>query len=326
MTKLDIIVTHYKEPWEDGEKLFQMINLQRGVDFNDIRVMVINDGGHRLQESCFDGMRYQVEQIDIPHGGVSAARNAGIDRAMADWIMFCDFDDTFSHIYAMRDYLSILPADGYDMLWSDMLAEDFTDGKNLLFQTPEKQRFVFLHGKMYRRRFLTDNGIRFNTELAFQEDSEFNAVIIARTPHTRIGKISTKEIPYAWIRRPGSVTNSGRDDEAEYGHFVRNLNVTEAHRLNGPEDYTRYCGMVTRTVWDAYVMTMSKRASTGIKIRIMREFMPWLREHIDGFMKVEPDILRQIRDMALLELADPGEQIRASAEDVTAWVREIMKD
>ena len=41
---LDIIVTHYKEPWEVGQKLFASIALQECVGFEDVRIIVVNDG------------------------------------------------------------------------------------------------------------------------------------------------------------------------------------------------------------------------------------------------------------------------------------------
>ena len=75
--------------------------------------------------------------------------------------MFCDFDDCFASIYALRDYMTVLPADGFDFLYTAMLAED---GEEIYF-TPKTQRFVFCHGKVYRRQFLIDQNIRFDEEL-----------------------------------------------------------------------------------------------------------------------------------------------------------------
>ena len=41
---LDIIVAHYTEPWEAGEKFFSMMDLQRMVDWDQIGVILVNDG------------------------------------------------------------------------------------------------------------------------------------------------------------------------------------------------------------------------------------------------------------------------------------------
>ena len=318
---LDIIIAHYQEPWEVGRKLFWMIDLQRCVDFSQIRVMIVNDGGHRLPDDELLRLSYPVEQIDIEHGGISKARNEGLRRSAADYVMFCDFDDTFTNIYALRDIMSILPCD-YDMLWTQILVEDYLDGKELLYMTPERQRFVFVHGKVYRRQFLIDQGILFDEGMTFQEDSQFNAVITARTDFRRVGQIKAPSPPYVWIRRQNSVTNSGRDDEAEDWHFRRNLNITEENRAE--ED--KYFGMITRTAYDTYYMIKGRRISLDMKKKILVEFIPWMQAKKKHFGKVPDGILRQIIDVSRYELLDQGEIVPDDPGTVRKWIEKITKE
>lgn len=318
---LDIVITHYKEPWEVGEKLFRMIGLQRCIDFEQIRVMVVNDGGQRLPEEKLAALPYPTEQIDIPHGGVSAARNAGIDHAEGKWIMFCDFDDNFASLFSLREIMNLLDTDEYDMLWTRILAEDYIGGKQKLYYVPTKQRFVFCHGKVYRTAFLKQEGIRFREELVFNEDSCFNAVIIAHTHHSRIGEVASQVPIYCWIRRENSVTNSGREDEAAYGHFRRNLIVTGEYEGTGD---IRYNGMVTRTAYDAYFMVMGKRNSMQMRRRIMDEFTPWIAERIDAYGKVEDGEIEEIRQIARIELTEPDEVIPDDFETVTKWITNLI--
>ena len=315
---LDIVITHYQEPWETGRKLFWMLELQRCIDFNQIRVTVVNDGGNRLPDEELMKFTYPIEQLDIEHGGISKARNAGIDHATEPYIMFCDFDDTFTNIYALRDIMSVLPCD-YDMLWTQLLVEDYLDNKELLYMTPDRQKFVFIHGKVYRLDFLLKERIRFNEEMSFQEDSLFNATITARTDFKRIGQIKAPSPPYVWIRRQNSVTNSGRDDEAEYWHFRRNLEVA-AENEPDPE---KYRGMVTRTAYDAYYMIFGRRISFGMKSRILMEFIPWITPRMHLFGKVSNEIMKKIIDVSRYELIDPGEEIQDDPDTVKAWLDKI---
>lgn len=318
---LDIIIPHYKEPYEVGKKLFDILDLQRGVDFSQFEVLLINDGPEwHLPDELFANRPYAVKQIDIPHGGVSKARNAGIDAATAPWLMFCDFDDTFTNIYSLRDFMGVIPAD-MDMLYSKMIVEDFTEGKDRLFYSPKSQAFVFTHGKLYRRQFLIDEGLRFDETMNFQEDSLFNAQIIARTPHTRIGEIRCDSVPYVWLRRDSSVTNSGRDDEAVFSHFIRNLKVTEDNRQH--RDHDCYCGMITRTAWDAYYMMHQQNTSTRVKRQILEMFIPWIRERIGLYGNVTDDTLTQIRDVARMELCD--HPVPDAPEDVRRWLDTITE-
>ena len=318
---LDIVITHYKEPFEVGKKLFDIISLQQCVDFEQIRVVIVHDGTEAFPDGNFEAYPYQVEQIVIPHGGVSAARNAGIENAKGRWIMFCDFDDSFASIFSMREIMNLLDTDDYDMLWSRILAEDYVDGKQLLYYVPGKQRFVFCHGKVYRVQFLKESGIRFDERLVFNEDSCFNAVIIAHTPYQRIGEITSPMPIYCWVRRQNSVTNSGREDEATYGHFHRNLIVTGEYEKQNDE---RFYGMVTRTAYDAYYMVFGKRNSMQMRRRILDEFTPWISERIMAFGKVDDGTLDEIRTISRMELIDPGELVPDEHERVAKWLAQIV--
>lgn len=319
---LDIVITHYKEAWEIGEKMFRMIGLQRCINFGDISVTVINDGGQRLPEDQLATLPYPVRQIDIPHGGISAARNAGIDNATGEWIMFCDFDDTFASVYSLREIMNVLHGDRYDMLWCKILAEDYINGHEQIYYVPDKQRFVFCHGKVYRTAFLREANIRFDEELVFNEDSCFNAVIIARTYFSCIGEIRSPMPLYVWCRREQSVTNSGRQDEATYGHFRRNLKVVAEYEGTGDD---RYDGMVTRTAYDAYYMVHSKRNSMEMRRKIQEEFTPWIAERVNAFGNVSNELLKEIRKVARMELVEPDDVIPDSFRQVAQWVGKIAE-
>ena len=101
---LDIIMPHYKEPWDTVKKFFAMLELQRGIDFHSFRVLIVNDGKENaFPLNQFSSFPYEVLQISITHAGVSAARNAGLLASEAEWVMFCDCDDMFAHPYALLD-------------------------------------------------------------------------------------------------------------------------------------------------------------------------------------------------------------------------------
>lgn len=248
---LDIIVTHYKEPWQTGEKFFSMLSQQRGIDFNDIRVILVNDGEeNKLPEEYFSGRPYRVEQICIEHAGVSAARNAGQKYATADWVAFCDFDDTFANIYSLRDVLNVLPAPGFDLLWADIVCENKKDdgGMSIYMQG---ENYVFVHGKYIRRQFLLDNELWFDTEIWYSEDSEWCAILDTVVDHKRVGKIKTDFPVYVWCYTPNSVTTTpGRRAEMQVCSYIRDKKVCEAFEKRMP--YERYCAMVARTVTNLY--------------------------------------------------------------------------
>ena len=82
MSKLDIIIPHYHEPASMLDPMFAMLKLQRNVLMTDFRVMIINDGEEcALPEDFGRDMPFEVKVRTIPHSGVSAARNAGLDAS-----------------------------------------------------------------------------------------------------------------------------------------------------------------------------------------------------------------------------------------------------
>ena len=322
---LDIVITHYREPWEVCRKLFLSLDLQRGIDWKEIRVTLVNDGGHRLPDERLAELCFPIEQLDIPHGGISRARNAGRDHTKEPWLMYCDCDDSFSNIYALEDIMNVLHSsmnvrEMFDMMWTKCW-EETEDG--VVFMIPDYRVFVFCHGKIYNRDFLDRENIRFEEELTFNEDSCFNAVLIARTTNKRIGAIKSHCPVYTWIRRRGSVTTGeGAQDNGTYCNFRRNLIVTEENRLHRPAEYP---GMVARTAYDAYFMINARRITDSCKQQILDEFRPWIRERAGEVGKTDQARLDAILAISKDELADAEGKHEESHEQIQEWIRKVAQ-
>ena len=322
---LDIVITHYTEPWSVCRPLFETLDAQRGVDWDEIRVTIVNDGGFRLPEDKLYGLNIVPQQLDIPHGGISAARNAGIRHAQEPWIMFCDCDDCFSNVFALADILNVLrdpeTEQRYDMMWTKVWAEDLE--KNQVYQIQDIKIMVFIHGKVYRREFLISHGVWFDERLTFNEDSAFNAILRARTPDSRIGEISMFAPAYVWVSREGSVTQAeDADDRAAAGQMQRNIIVADDQKIHRPEEYP---GMVTRVVYDAFFMVHSCRLSPSCKQRIMDMFVPWVKDCAGLFLRVDYRTLQKIMLISRDELTAKGEEIRADPITVRNWLAEVMQ-
>ena len=300
---LDIIIPHYTESWEVGKKFFAMLDLQRGIDYNQIHVILVNDGlENSLLDEYFENKKYSFEQISIPHAGVSAARNKGLEIATAEWVMFCDFDDLFSNVYALRNILSLLPAPDFDMLWADMYMEDSRDKNHISLYNRNTENVVFTHSKIYRRKFLIENKIWFDTNLTFNEDSQFNAELHTVLDYKRDGHIISDMPPYIWCWRSDSTTKQGnRHYEAMLCHYQRNKNVTELHRQRLSTD--RHCGMVARTVWDAYYALHNEPIPE--ELAGMREdFKTWYKERKKFFFDTNIKTMKEVFRIAYAESID----------------------
>ena len=203
---LDIVITHYDEPWFICKKQFMMLDMQRIVNWDEITVTVINDGGHSLPEEKLTRLSFPVHQIAIPKNGISVARNIGFELGTEPWIMWCDCDDCFTNIYALDEILSAIRKSDNDMMWTKC----FTEMGRIVVPIADERHFAFIHGKVYRRQFLIESGIRFDERRTYGEDTLFNNQIRMQTD--RISEIPTHAPAYVWVRRGGSVTAKRRKD------------------------------------------------------------------------------------------------------------------
>lgn len=201
--RLDIIVTHYNEPIELCKKLFDSIACQRGIDFDDIKVTVINDGNSNPLTIAQNEYPYEVECITIPHGGISAARNYGMRHTDGEYFMYCDCDDMFLNNCGLHLIFDAM-YQGFDVLMSDFIEEQYVNGYHLYVREKET---TYIHGKVYNRKFINDNGIHWNEKLTIHEDGYFNTVVFSCAEKQK----HIKTTIYMWCWNENSVVRKDRD-------------------------------------------------------------------------------------------------------------------
>lgn len=172
--KLQILVPQYKETDEVIKSLLDSIAIQQNVNFKDFEVIICNDGSDvLLSKDLLSSYPYKIKYYKEPHRGVSGTRNACLDHAKADYVMFCDADDMFCNVCGLFVIFREITV-GFDVLISMFIEETRTpDRKQIVYVNREKD-CTFVHGKIYRRKYLLDNNIRWNDSLTIHEDSYFN--------------------------------------------------------------------------------------------------------------------------------------------------------
>ena len=212
--KIQILIPHYKEEAEVIKPLLDSIAVQQSVNFNDIGIIICHDGkeaqnfeiGLQFSNDNFSiqtDYPFEIKQIRQEHKGVSAARNACLDAATADYVMFCDIDDMFYSVCGLYlIFREIDQNDGFDSLIS-LFIEESRDSKNKeeIVYINHEMDGTFVHGKVHRRQYLIDNNIRWNEKLTIHEDSYFNILC-----QNLSEKVKYCPIPfYLWKWRDASV-------------------------------------------------------------------------------------------------------------------------
>lgn len=216
MLKFSIVVPVYNvEAYLD-----ECLRSLQGQGMADFEVLCVNDGstdGSRALLAEWEKRFPQMRIIDRENGGLSAARNTGLDAAHGEYVLFADSDDWVeTNALEILDTNLRLPTSDLrplDMVCfacrrtdndaADALPSEEACGWDYYNRHALEHRevpFVCVWQRCYRRQFLLDNALRFH-EGILHEDNEF-------TPRACLAAKRMKVIPdvlYHYRVRPGSI-------------------------------------------------------------------------------------------------------------------------
>lgn len=186
--KISIIV-----PIFNSEKyLTRCLASLQNQTLGDYEVILINDGSidHSAcicNEFVQKDNRFRV--IHKKNGGVSSARNIGLTVTQGEYVLFVDSDD-----YIDRHLLeNLLQVGSYDLVLTGLSCmKDDTCVKTKHVEAGEwtlddlrDDKFYYidyttaLHGKLYRKTVIDNYQLRFNENLSYAEDRDFNIKFIS---------------------------------------------------------------------------------------------------------------------------------------------------
>ena len=184
--KLQILIPQYKETDEIVKPLLDSIALQQSVDFNEVGVIICNDGSDvHLSDGFLQSYPFKIDYHLCEHKGVSATRNACLDRATAEYVMFCDADDMFFNVCGLYIIFREINGGGFDSLVSVFTEETRNPENGEIVYINREMDSTFVHGKVHRLKYLKNNNIRWNDSLTIHEDSYFNCLCQRLTPEVK---------------------------------------------------------------------------------------------------------------------------------------------
>ena len=177
MCKISIIIPVYNAS-AFLPKCMESIFIQ---SVKDIEILLVNDGSKdNSMKIC---KRYadedsRVRVFDKPNGGVSSARNLGIEQAKGDYLMFVDSDDWLAS-NALENCMPYIPE--YDIVRFSASAiypnkeRKYKLGrsenrKKLMRDIVSRRTIVACWGALFRKNLFTTNNIRFDETLNIGED------------------------------------------------------------------------------------------------------------------------------------------------------------
>lgn len=156
--------------------------------FKDFEVLLIDDGSTDKSGKICDEYAFNDNRVKVFHkrnGGVSSARNVGLNNAVGKWVTFCDSDD-YVHENFLYDFLSQphtvdLLSQGYWERRNDVLAEKYEqDGiyvgarlNRFILDMYKSTQLGFLWCKAFKLDIIKSHSLLFNENIRHMEDLDF---------------------------------------------------------------------------------------------------------------------------------------------------------
>lgn len=206
--------------------------------YHNLEIIVVNDGSDAEYASMYDNVLSGMNDNEMSwicyhkmREGVSTARNFGIEKSNGEYICFLDSDD-----YLNIDFISILlemmQKTGVPIAHCEQKQTNGTD-KNWMTNITEMPAYHIFHGvdvfkncngyvtpKMYSKKFIEQERIRFRVEMQIGEDLLF----VANMCEKALVSVGTKAQLYYYRINPWNTTSkmtaSGYEAQTEAFQYL----------------------------------------------------------------------------------------------------------
>lgn len=186
--QISIIVPVYNA----GRFLDKCITSILSQSFRDFELLLVDDGSKDDSGVLCDLYAQKDARVKVFHkenGGVSSARNLGLDNAKGEWIAFVDSDDTL-YSDALQTFMKFVRTDidcvtaGYVKVdkndkiidSQDIKVTEIVSYETMLYRFYVRKYNLFdgyLWNRIYRSSVIKLNHIRFREDIYFKEDGLF---------------------------------------------------------------------------------------------------------------------------------------------------------
>lgn len=304
MAYISVIVPVY-----NAEKSIERcVNSICGQTFTNLEIILVDDGSQDRSGELCDTLAQKDSRITVLHkknGGVSAARNIGIELAKGQYIQFVDSDDYIPENYCEQlvDAQKRFGEDAFIWTGVRIVSENSAVAEqNIRYSDSEcdvLQRRDVLKlsaqsllnspcNKLYHRDIISEHGLRMDTAISLAEDLKFNLAYLSKMQnqdsivivnqinynYMRNGEASLDNRYYAGyyeVHKP--ILNSIRDYSIEWG----------APKEDEPLYYSRYWDYMQHALYnnnfEKSPLTDKEKVRENNKILRDKAFIKCLKEH-----------------------------------------------
>ncbi len=234
-----------------SETICRAVSSVTDQNFQSYELIIVDDGSTDDTLKICQKIALENPKIKIfskPNGGVSSARNYGLDHAVGKYVMFIDADDTMCPDSIDAIYKIIKKTNNPDLILCDvktnyLKSENDTQLKIENYQQPFSTKFSALLfsekyaskkykinyrfmrmpvSKAYRREIIVNNNICFDEKIYRFEDGFFNLAVLLSVKNL----VRTNLVTYDYIK-----TNSGSGKPRE------NIINEDAYKIKTIDDF-----------------------------------------------------------------------------------------
>lgn len=195
---IDVIIPAYNAH-ETIERTLYSIAYQRNSE--NLNVYIINDNSIKDYSKEIDFFKnfINIRELKLKeNSGPGYARQYGIEHSGSEYIVFIDSDDVFATPLSLITLENAIKASNSDVVVSAFIEEKTKD--EFIFYDNDP---IALHGKIYKRKFIEKNKIKFPYFYA-EEDNAFNHLVFLNNPIKKIIQDKT----YIWMNNEKSLTRN----------------------------------------------------------------------------------------------------------------------
>ena len=192
--------------------------------YSNVEIILVNDGSEdRTLDICrrYEDENRNVVVVDLSHGGVSKARNAGLKMVRGEYFTFVDSDDWVEKNY-IEEMVSVMSKEEAEIAVCGYM-KYYNPEKKVVEVSKENQRimtgkemiysmlkpngtFTALWNKMYSSKLLLFNeGMHlFDEELTIGEDEVWLVGLLSNVKRA----VWVEKALYVWNQREGSITHT----------------------------------------------------------------------------------------------------------------------
>lgn len=209
---LSLIIPVYNAERYIGQCLDSLLN--QNLPDQDYEIVCVNDGSKDRSLSILEGYanaHANIRIVNKENGGVTTARNAGLDAAKGDFIWFIDADDLVKE-NILAQLKAMVPDTGCDRIvfgayeFTDQMTEELLErSRTGQLETNTSWYDAVVWRSLLRKAFLREHNLYFRyPELTHGEDGLFIYEVTLDNPVT----VSTEEVLYFYRVHSGSADNT----------------------------------------------------------------------------------------------------------------------